>query len=558
LVVLLAIPFVAAKAQLSGTYTIGGTSPSYASFAAAVSALTTSGVSGPVVFNVRAGTYTEQINIPSITGSSGSNTITFKSENGTASSVILQFAATGLSTNYVIGLTGTSYIRILNMTLSSTGAGSSYRNVIRIDGTTTSVGDVVIQGNTLSGYVGSSSSGDLSLVYAVSPSRLSNISILNNTFNLGAYGLVIYGNGSQPGSGVVIRGNTLSNGNGYGGIYLSSLSAPVIDSNTVTVTSDGIDLNSCGNASGIDQLLVQRNRVVVSGSGWAMQINNSSGNASYSGLVANNFVSGSGSSNGIYLSSSSYINVFYNSVNLTSSASSYTFYQSGGTGQNVENNIFMNNGGGYAFYVATPGGITLSDYNDFYTTGANLAYWNGNQANLAALQSTSSTNAHSFFYSAAFVSPTDLHLAAASLGARQLLGTPVVGITTDIDGNPRSGTKPYMGANEGSTPLAVETQGADTKNRVELAPQKYELLQNYPNPFNPTTEVKFSVESAGRTTVTLYNTLGERVATLFDDVAQPGQYYRVTVSGNGLASGAYFYSIKSGNYTAVKRMLLLK
>jgi hypothetical protein len=46
--------------------------------------------------------------------------------------------------------------------------------------------------------------------------------------------------------------------------------------------------------------------------------------------------------------------------------------------------------------------------------------------------------------------------------------------------------------------------------------------------------------------------------TLFDDVTQPGQYYRVTVNGNSLASGAYFYVIKSGTFTSAKKMLLLK
>lgn len=63
--------------QLSGSYTIGGSSPTYATFAAAVAALS-AGVNGPVVFNVRSGTYPEQISIPSITGVSATNTVTFQ------------------------------------------------------------------------------------------------------------------------------------------------------------------------------------------------------------------------------------------------------------------------------------------------------------------------------------------------------------------------------------------------------------------------------------------------------------------------------------------------
>jgi hypothetical protein len=193
-----------------------------------------------------------------------------------------------------------------------------------------------------------------------------------------------------------------------------------------------------------------------------------------------------------------------------------------------------------------------------FSTGTNLAYWNGNQANLAAFQSASGTDAHSNFYQVTFVSLIDLHLAGASLGNSALRGVPFGGITTDIDGNLRSATGPYRGASEGATPLSVDNNGKVASNGIEIAPRVYQLLQNYPNPFNPTTELKFSVGSAGRTTIELFNVLGERVMTLFDDVAQPGQYYRVTVNGNNLASGAYFYVIRSGSYTNAMKMLLLK
>ncbi|MCK6650072.1 MAG: hypothetical protein L6Q66_10490, partial [Bacteroidia bacterium] len=74
---------------LSGNYTIGGSSPSYTTIASAISALTTNGVCGPVLFNIRSGTYNQQINIPPIIGSSSINTITFQAENGINTSVLL-------------------------------------------------------------------------------------------------------------------------------------------------------------------------------------------------------------------------------------------------------------------------------------------------------------------------------------------------------------------------------------------------------------------------------------------------------------------------------------
>jgi hypothetical protein len=89
-------------------------------------------------------------------------------------------------------------------------------------------------------------------------------------------------------------------------------------------------------------------------------------------------------------------------------------------------------------------------------------------------------------------------------------------------------------------------------------PKQFVLLQNYPNPFNPSTEIKFSVEATDRATLEVFNTLGQKVATLFDDVAEAGRYYRVRFSGENLSSGVYFYRLQSGTKSELKRLLLLK
>lgn len=92
----------------------------------------------------------------------------------------------------------------------------------------------------------------------------------------------------------------------------------------------------------------------------------------------------------------------------------------------------------------------------------------------------------------------------------------------------------------------------------ELAPRLFALLQNYPNPFNPSTEFKFSVERNGLTTLKIYNVLGQEVATLFNDMAEAGQYYRVRLDGTHLASGMYVFKLESGRMSDIKKMLLLK
>jgi hypothetical protein len=93
---------------------------------------------------------------------------------------------------------------------------------------------------------------------------------------------------------------------------------------------------------------------------------------------------------------------------------------------------------------------------------------------------------------------------------------------------------------------------------ADRAPIQFALLQNYPNPFNPQTEIKFSVDGIDHTVLTVYNTLGEKVATLFDDVAEPGRYYKVRFDGENFASGVYFYRIQSGTRSQLRKFLLLK
>ena len=124
---LLVMATVSAMAQpLNGTYTVGGTTPNYATLTDAVNALTTNGVSGPVIFSLRNGTYSgAQYTLPAITGASATNRITFLSETGIAANVTISYAATGSSDNFVFKLDNASFITFKNLTLTNT-AGSTY------------------------------------------------------------------------------------------------------------------------------------------------------------------------------------------------------------------------------------------------------------------------------------------------------------------------------------------------------------------------------------------------------------------------------------------------
>ncbi|GEM_PF-2438507 len=88
-------------------------------------------------------------------------------------------------------------------------------------------------------------------------------------------------------------------------------------------------------------------------------------------------------------------------------------------------------------------------------------------------------------------------------------------------------------------------------------PERITLGDNYPNPFNPKTKINYSLPRAVDVTLTVYNVLGREVATLVDQKQKSGTY-TVTFDGKGLASGLYFYHLKTDNVTKVKKMLLLK
>jgi hypothetical protein len=88
-------------------------------------------------------------------------------------------------------------------------------------------------------------------------------------------------------------------------------------------------------------------------------------------------------------------------------------------------------------------------------------------------------------------------------------------------------------------------------------PGGYVLLQNYPNPFNPTTTIRYGVPRQSAVTLSVFNTLGQQVATLVNETQAAG-YHEVKFDGSNLASGVYFYRLTAGYFVATNRLLLLR
>jgi len=96
-----------------------------------------------------------------------------------------------------------------------------------------------------------------------------------------------------------------------------------------------------------------------------------------------------------------------------------------------------------------------------------------------------------------------------------------------------------------------------TGNNPASTPDKFYLSQNYPNPFNPTTNIKYQTPKNSFVTLKVYNILGKEVATLVND-NKPAGFYTVAFNASSLSSGVYFYKISAGEFTDVKRMILVK
>lgn len=107
-----------------------------------------------------------------------------------------------------------------------------------------------------------------------------------------------------------------------------------------------------------------------------------------------------------------------------------------------------------------------------------------------------------------------------------------------------------------SDPIHVVTSVGGTSSRSS-APQAFALEQNYPNPFNPSTTIRYSVPGRMHVRLSVYNTLGQQVALLVDEVQEDG-IHEVRFDADNIASGAYIYRIQVGTYSQTRRFLLIR
>lgn len=108
-----------------------------------------------------------------------------------------------------------------------------------------------------------------------------------------------------------------------------------------------------------------------------------------------------------------------------------------------------------------------------------------------------------------------------------------------------------------SIPFLFYTWGIDTSSSMEEVISDYILAQNYPNPFNPVTRIRFGLPENAITKLIIYDVLGREIETLINSDFGAG-YHEVEFNGSNLPSGIYIYRIKAGEFTSVKKMILMK
>jgi len=115
----------------------------------------------------------------------------------------------------------------------------------------------------------------------------------------------------------------------------------------------------------------------------------------------------------------------------------------------------------------------------------------------------------------------------------------------------------YVGTDNGLWKRPLSEIVTSIKEITTAFPSEFLLSQNYPNPFNPSTKIKYQVPQASQVQIKVFDVLGNEIETLVNE-EKPAGTYELTWNAVNLPNGVYFYQLKAGEYTAVKKMILIK
>ncbi len=405
------------QVALSGAYTIGGSNPDFNSLTAAATALKNAGLCGPVVFNIRNGTYSEKFTIPIVKGNSAINTITFQSENMNNSLVTLQTS----DTNAVIANVLSKYVNFNGLSFQTAGGQSSWCILYRYDAANCEIKNCVFRSSSTRGcllyFLADADSclintnrflgGGNALLF---PASTKSFKVWNNYFeNQHSTGVTIGGNGFELSYNRFVYNEHMERAvHAYG--------TGKIIKNKISCKQAAAGIYVYGAAGGTDKIKIE-----------------------------NNFISMLGGK-GIHLDGAQTSSVIYNTIYQISDGN--CMYMNNTVNLVSKNNIFYSGKTKQHCLVLAKGNTNYtSNFNCIRSEGDSLISLNNvGYANLSAYSLATGNDVNSISATPSFNSMDDLHI-SYSLNFDDK-GTFVSDVTDDIDGQTRSTTMPDMGADE--------------------------------------------------------------------------------------------------------------
>ncbi|MBK8546787.1 MAG: hypothetical protein IPL63_05180 [Saprospiraceae bacterium] len=488
---------------MAGNYNVGTamTFPNFATLTNAVANLNARGVSAAVTLTLMDATYnagsgeTFPLNINTIAGASGVNTITIRPNTGVAAAISGASATSGIfklnGADYVTinGLnTGGSSLSIANTSATITSCVIWIASASLTDGATNNV----IRNCSLTG---ASNTTTVAGIIAGSGTTLgdaaqwpnSNNTIAGNTIKTAQNGLYLRGEATTFDDSWVVSKNVIGSTVGaekmtFRGILIGNALNMAVDSNTIigvvstassSSTTTGIQVAFATSGGSVTRNSI-RDIKQINTTGWGSNgifLAQTSTTANLA--VANNFISdvasdgfnddtASDNGYGIMVNTGGGYNIYNNTIAMnteqvktTGITAAINIAEAVATTSslNIRNNIFSTTqtvGTNYSIYNASLGGnaiFTNINYNDYVST-EHIGFLTTSRTTLGDWQTATAQDANSVSIAPVFTSATDLHLPDGSNGSLFDLGTPIAGITKDIDNQDRSATAPDMGADE--------------------------------------------------------------------------------------------------------------
>ncbi|MCB9230265.1 MAG: right-handed parallel beta-helix repeat-containing protein [Bacteroidia bacterium] len=453
---------------MSGTYTIDNGLPTsgtnYNSFTDAAAALNSCGINGPVLFNVAPGTYTEAFSISSIPGSSATNTVTFDGLDVDSVSVEYNYSTTNFA---IIELNGADYVTFRNIQVKATGNyGYCFKLTNQADHNT--IEDCRILASSLVLSVYNSAIVSCGQFYSTNGDNANYLTIRNNEIMGGYYTISLRGISTTTfNDSILVEGNNISMV-GYAGIYGINLSNLVVRNNEITGDPSGSTTGSAMYFNYLEENFLIENNVAHSTGMRALYCSYcNEQNLGTQNIIRNNMFGGgyiyTSTCYSVYMYNAANVDFFYNSVNLGNS-NGYGLYWGGSLslGNEIKNNIFNSEGpSSYAMYLATWNTVSSINYNVYNSLGTALVYISTTPyTTIGAYQTAYPTfDQQSVQAKPGFVSDIDLHIFCSTIDN---LGSPIAGITQDLDGDTRSLTTPDIGADEFTGVIVSVDLGPDT------------------------------------------------------------------------------------------------